>query len=94
MASLVAVVGTVLFTANERQEAKTVYQYNRQTSFWGTAGGYATVLFLALFCAFIAYFALLVFVQATEIRAARFVELAIWPIRRPNVQAVALVIRS
>jgi uncharacterized membrane protein len=57
-AALVAIVGPVLFIASERQEAKSAYQYNGHASFWGAVGGYATVLFLVLFCVFIAYFSL------------------------------------
>ncbi|MGA3093519.1 MAG: hypothetical protein ABSD75_33435 [Terriglobales bacterium] len=57
-AALVAIVGPVLFIANERQEAKSAHQYNGHASFWGVVGGSATVLFLVLFLAFVAYFLL------------------------------------
>lgn len=57
-AAVVAIVGPVLFIANERQEAKSAYQYNGHVSFWGAVGGSAMVLFLVLFLAFIAYFLL------------------------------------
>ena len=57
-AALVAVVGPVLFIANERQEAKSAHQYNGHASFWGALGGSATMLFVVLFCVFIAYFSL------------------------------------
>jgi len=57
-AALVAIVGPVLFIADERQEAKSAYQYNGHPSFWGAVGGSVTVLFFVLFLAFIAYFLL------------------------------------
>jgi hypothetical protein len=57
-AGLVAIVGPVLFIANERQEAKSASQYNGHASLWGAIGGSAMVLFLVLFLAFIAYFLL------------------------------------
>jgi hypothetical protein len=57
-AALVAIVGPVLFIADERQEAKSAQQYNGHPSFWGAVGGSATVLFMVLFLAFIAYFLL------------------------------------
>jgi hypothetical protein len=54
-AALAAIVGPVLFIANERQEAKSAQQYHGQASFWGTVGGSAAVLILVLFLALIAY---------------------------------------
>src|SRR5580658_6496977 len=48
-AALVAIVGPVLFIANERQEAKSSHQYNGHASFWGAVVGSATVLLLVLF---------------------------------------------
>lgn len=66
VATLVAIVGPVLFIANERQEAKSAYQYNGHASFWGAVGGYATVLFLVLFCVFIAYFSLRFSLKGTK----------------------------
>jgi hypothetical protein len=37
------------------QEAKSAQQYHGHASFWGIVGGSATILFLALYFAFIAY---------------------------------------
>ena len=54
-AAIVAVVGPVLFIANERQEGKSAHQYQGHASFWGFVGGSATVLVLVLLLAFIAY---------------------------------------
>jgi hypothetical protein len=56
--ALIAIAGPVLFIVNERQETKSAQQYNGHASFWGAVGGSATVLFFALFFAFIAYFLL------------------------------------
>jgi hypothetical protein len=57
-AAFVAIVGPVLFIANERQEAKSAVQYNGHASFWGIIGGSAVVLVLVIILAFIAYFLL------------------------------------
>jgi hypothetical protein len=57
-AGFVAIVGPLLFIANERQEAKSAHQYHGHASFWGAIGGSVTVLFLVLFFALIAYFLL------------------------------------
>jgi hypothetical protein len=54
-AGLVAIVGPVLFISDEMQEAKSASQYHGHASLWGALGGSATVLFLALFLAFIAF---------------------------------------
>ena len=58
IAAFIAIVGPVLFIANERQEAESAHQYSGHASFWGAVGGSATVLLLILFLAFIAYFLL------------------------------------
>lgn len=57
-AALVAIAGPLFFIANEMQEAKSAQQYHGHASFWGVVGGSATILFLALLFAFIAYFLL------------------------------------
>lgn len=57
-AALVAIVGPVLFIANERQEAKSAVQYNGHASFWGTIGGWGMVLLLVVILVGIAYFLL------------------------------------
>lgn len=54
-AALVGIVGPLLFISNEMQEAKSASQYHGSASFWGVLGGSGTVLFLALFFAFIAF---------------------------------------
>jgi hypothetical protein len=55
LAALVAIVGPLLFIFNEMQEAKSASQYHGHASFWGVLGGSATVVFLVLFLAFIAF---------------------------------------
>ena len=54
-AALVAIIGPILFIANEQQEAKSAQQYHGHASFWGAVGGSVAVLILMLFLAFIAY---------------------------------------
>jgi len=58
LAALVAIVGSLDFIFNQIQEAQSAHQYNGHASFWGVVGGSATVLFFALFFAFVAYFLL------------------------------------
>ena len=58
LAAIVAIVGPLDFIVNQIQERQSAHQYNGHASFWGVVGGSATVLFLALFFAFVAYFLL------------------------------------
>jgi len=58
VASLVAIFGPLFFYANESTERESAQQYHGQPDFWGTVGGWLTVLFISALSGFVAYFLL------------------------------------